>query len=85
VRLTVAELVTWWLKVGGVCVDPELPLHAVMHAAVTSNRVPSRAVNQRGLDDVFFRGQAKGRSRMGSSAIAVAAPGSVSVKTTVTV
>jgi hypothetical protein len=56
-----------------------------MHAAAIKNRVPSRTVNESGLDDVFFRVQAKGRSRMDSRAMDTAAPGSVSVKTTVTV
>jgi hypothetical protein len=56
-----------------------------MLAAMTSNRVPSSAEGQSGLDDVFFREQAKGRSRMGNRAMDTAAPGSVSVKTTVTV
>jgi hypothetical protein len=56
-----------------------------MLAAAIKNRAPSSAVNQSGLDDVFFRVQAKGRSRIDSRAMDVAAPGSVSVKTTVTV
>jgi hypothetical protein len=57
----------------------------VTHAAGTSNREPSEIAKQRRLDDVFLRSQAKGRSRMGTSKTAVAVPGSVSVKTTVTV
>ena len=65
--------------------DPELPPHAVMHDAVTSKMVPSKAVKQSGRDDVFLRIQANGSSRMGSSAMDTEAPGSVSVKTTVTV
>ena len=65
--------------------DPELPPHAVMHDAVIINMVPSRVVRQSGRDDVFFHIRANGSSRMGSREMDTATPGSVSVKTTVTV
>jgi hypothetical protein len=51
---------------------------------MTSNRISRMLVSQSGFDNTFFGGYANGRSRMGSSMIAAAAPGSVSVKTTVT-
>ena len=84
-RLTVAELVIWRVMTGGVSVDAELPPQALMQAAATSNSTVFRTIKQKRLEDVFLRSQANGSSRIGRSGSAAATPGSVSVKTTVTV
>lgn len=67
-RATVAELVTCWLTVGGVCVGPELPQQAAMHVAVTSNRfTPNTSASKGPTSSSPGPGQSPSRSHQPDS------------------
>ena len=66
-------------------VDPELPPppHALMHAIAARRIRPIQAADSYRVEARFLVARRNGNRRTGNKTIAGAAPGSVSVKTTV--
>jgi hypothetical protein len=84
-RLTEPELVTWCVGfVGGVVVELDPPPPQPIEKAVEAIRIsPRQAQDQTPRAVSFLFNNTRGSRRMGSRIPAVAAPETVSVKTTV--
>lgn len=78
VRLTDPELVAWC-----VCEVVEPPPQPILNASAATRTIPRQAVTKKPRAASFLLKNRSGRRRMGSRMNPVAAPGSVSVNTTV--